>query len=110
VRRIAFVFIAFFVIFAFAGGTMAAEKKTAGPKMMKASGAVLAYEKGMMIKVKGAKEDWTFELAPDAKIKGEVKEGARVAVTYLKQGGKMIASSVTVAAEPKTKAKPKSSK
>ena len=104
-KRIAFVLVALLVAFAFTTGALAAEKKAAQPKMMKASGAVLAYEKGKMIKVQGPKEEWTFDLAPDAKIKGEVKEGAHVAVTYQKEGGKMIASSVTVAAEKKTKKK-----
>jgi hypothetical protein len=110
VKRIAFVFIALFVLFAFAGGTVAAEKKAAKPQTMKATGTVMAYEKGKMITVKGTKEEWNFELLPEAKIKGEVKEGAKVTVMYAKESDKMIASSVTVAAEQKSKAKPKSSK
>jgi len=105
VKRIAFVLVALLTVFALIGGASAAEKKAAQPKMAKASGAVLAYEEGKTIKVQGPKEEWTFALAPEAKIKGAVKGGAYVTVMYQKQEGKMIASSVTVAAEQKTKKK-----
>ena len=43
-KRIAFVLVALLVAFAFTTGALAAEKKAAQPKMMKASGAVLAYD------------------------------------------------------------------
>jgi len=81
------------------------EKPAKAPKAMKASGTVAAYEAGKMIKVKGAKEkEWTFDIAPDAKIKGEPKEGAKVTVMYKKDGDKMVATSISVAATKRTKA------
>ena len=81
------------------------EKPAKAPKAMKASGAVAAYEAGKMIKVKGAKDkEWTFDIAPDAKIKGEPKEGAKVTVMYKKDGDKMVATSISVAAAKKAKA------
>jgi hypothetical protein len=80
-------------------------EKPKAPKAMKASGAVAAYEAGKMIKVKGAKDkEWTFDIAPDAKIKGEPKEGAKVTVMYKKDGDKMVATSIAVAAAKKPKA------
>lgn len=84
-----------------------AEKpKTA--KSMKASGTVAAYEEGKMIKVKGSKKkEWAFEIMADTKMKGEVKEGAKVTVMYKKEGGKMIATSISVAPPAKKKAAPK---
>ena len=82
------------------------EKPAKAPKAMKASGAVAAYEAGKMIKVKGSKDkEWTFDIAPDAKIKGEPKEGAKVTVMYKKDGDKMVATSISVAAAKKPKAK-----
>jgi Cu/Ag efflux protein CusF len=83
-----------------------AEKpKTA--KSMKASGTVTAYEEGKMITVKGAKnKEWTFDVTPDTKMKGEIKEGAKVTVTYKKEGNKMVASAISVAkAKKKTASK-----
>ena len=80
-------------------------EKPKPPKVLKASGTVAAYEAGKMIKVKGAKDkEWTFEIAADAKIKGEVKEGAKVTVTYKKDGDKMIATAISGPAikKPKT--------
>ena len=60
---------------------------------MKFSGVVTAYEAGKMIKVIGAKKkEVTFDVAPDAKVKGEVKEGAKVTVMYKKEGEKMMAT------------------
>ena len=57
-----------------------------------------------MIKVKGAKDkEMTFDVAADAKITGEVKEGGKVVVTYKKEGDKMMATAITVPA-PKKKA------
>jgi hypothetical protein len=81
------------------------EKPAKAPKAMKASGAVAAYEAGKMIKVKGAKDkEWTFDIAPDAKIKGEPKEGVKVTVMYKKDGDKMVATSISVGAAKKPKA------
>jgi len=93
----------------------AAEKpkveKPKAPKAMKLSGIVAAYEAGKMIKVKGAKEkELTFDIALDAKIKGEVKEGAKVTVVYKKEGEKMMATSISVAPAKKVRAEKKEMK
>ena len=81
----------------------AAEKPKADkPKAMKFTGAVEGYEAGKMIKVKGSKDkEMTFDVMGDTKMKGEVKEGAKVTVMYKKDGDKMVATSITVAAEKK---------
>jgi len=81
------------------------DKPAKAPKAMKASGAVAAYEAGKMIKVKGKKDkEMTFDIAPDAKIKGEPKEGAKVTVMYKKDGDKMVATSISASAPKKSKA------
>jgi|PlaIllAssembly_1097288.scaffolds.fasta_scaffold07095_2 hypothetical protein len=77
-----------------------AEKKEA-PKAMKASGTVAGYEAGKMIKVKGKDKETTYGVTGDTKVKGEVKDGAKVTVMYKKDGDKMVATSITVAAEKK---------
>lgn len=84
-----------------------AEKpKAEKPKAMKFAGAVAAYEAGKMIKVKGAKDkEMAFDVTGDTKMKGEVKEGAKVTVMYKKDGDKMVATSISVAAEKKAPAK-----
>ncbi|MCX5906093.1 MAG: hypothetical protein NTY64_02605 [Deltaproteobacteria bacterium] len=83
-------------------------EKPKPPKATKASGTVAAFEAGKTIKVKGAKDkEWNFDIAPDAKIKGELKEGAKVTVSYKKDGDKMIATAITVA---KAKAEKKEKK
>jgi Cu/Ag efflux protein CusF len=65
-------------------------------------GTVAAYEAGKMITVKGHKDkEMTFDVAADAKIKGEVKEGAKVTVTYKKDGDKMVATSISAAGAKK---------
>jgi len=118
--------VALLAMVAFVGGVVAQEKKAPAPapaapapapekakaekpkapKAMKASGMIAAYEAGKMIKVKGKKDkEWTFDVAPDAKIKGEPKEGANVTVMYKKDGDKMVATSISVAAAKKPKAK-----
>ena len=77
------------------------------PKAMKFAGAVAAYEAGKMIKVKGSKDkEMAFDVTGDTKMKGEVKEGAKVTVMYKKDGDKMVATSITVAAEKKAKKAP----
>jgi len=76
-------------------------------KAMKFGGTVAAFEAGKMIKVKGAKDkEMAFDLTADTKVKGEVKEGAKVTVMYKKEMDKMVATSVSVAPPPK-KAAPK---
>ena len=85
----------------------AAEKPKAA-KPMSFKGTVAAYEAGKMIKVKGAKDkDMSFDIAADAKMKGEVKEGAKVTVTYKKEMDKMVATSISVTPPPKKKEAPK---
>lgn len=84
----------------------AAEKKMEKkpPKAMSFKGTVAAFEAGKTIKVKGAKDkEMTFDIAADAKITGEVKEGAKVSVGYKKEGDKMVATAIKVAAEKKAK-------
>ena len=94
-----------------AAAAPAAEKaKIEKPKMartVKASGTVAAYEEGKMITVKGTKKkEWTFEITPDTKVKGEIKEGAKVTVIYKKEGDKMVASAISIGqAKKKTASK-----
>ena len=78
-----------------------AEKPKAA-KPMKYAGTVAAYEAGKMIKVKDAKgKEMTFDVAADAKLKGEIKDGAKVNVVYKKDGDKMVATSISVPAPKK---------
>ena len=101
-----------FAVAAFAGGIMAQEKKAETPasvtekpkaekpkasKEMKTSGIVATYEMGKAIKVKNKKKEVAFDIVADTKVTGEVKEGARVRVSYRKEGEKMIATSISVA-------------
>ena len=120
-KKVMIVLVALLALVSFVSGVVAQEKKveaTPTPavekakaekpkaaKSMKFSGTVATYEAGKMIKVKGAKEkELTFDVAPDAKIKGEVKEGGKVTVLYKKEGEKMIAHSISVAHVRKAKA------
>ena len=114
-RKLLIVLVALFAMVAFVSGVVAQEKKaeTQAPaaekakaekpkasKPMRAYGTIAAYEVGKTIKVKGSKEkEWTFDISPDAKIKGEVKEGAKVRVVYKKEDDKMVATSISVAAK-----------
>ena len=77
-----------------------AEKKEA-IKMMDVSGTVAAYQAGKMIKVKGKDKEMAFDVTGDTNVKGDVKEGANVTVLYKKDGDKMVATSIAVAAEKK---------
>ena len=80
-----------------------AEKHKAS-KPMKVYGTVVAYEAGKTIAVKGRKgKEWMFAIAPDAKIKGEVKEGGKVRVGYKKEDDKMFATYISVATPRKAK-------
>ncbi len=128
-KKMLFILVALVAMVAFVGGVMAqapppapapaaapaakpaADKPKADkpkpPKATKASGTVAAYEAGKMIKVKGAKDkEWTFDIAADAKIKGEVKDGAKVTVMYKKDGDKMVATAISVAEKKAKKEKP----
>jgi len=116
-RKVLIILVALFAMAAFVSGVVAQEKKAEQPapaaekakpvKAMRAFGTVSAYEAGKTITVKGKKEELTFDIAPEAKIKGEVKEGARVHVMYKKEGDKRIATSITVAAKKGKAAKKK---
>ena len=117
-RRILIILVALFAMVAFVGGVVAqtpapapapapAPEKAKPVKAMRAFGTVSAYEAGKTVMVKGKKAEWTFDIAPDAKIKGEVKEGAKVQVRYKKEGDKMIATSIAVSAKKGKAAKKK---
>ena len=120
-KRTLIVMVALLAMVAFVSGVMAQapaqiEKPAAPapekakeykPKTMKVSGPVAGYEAGKMIKVKGPKgKVMTFDLMDDTKVKGEVKKGVKVIVTYRKDGDKMVATAVAVAPPPKKKAAP----
>lgn len=115
------VMVALLAIVAFVSGVMAqaspktektaapaAEKPKADkPKVMKFVGAVAGYEAGKMIKVKGAKDnELTFALTGGTKMKGEVKEGVKVTVTYKKDGDKRIATGIAVSPGKSSKKAP----
>ena len=77
----------------------AAEKakmeKPKAPKPMRFWGTVGTYEAGKSIMVKGAKnKEMAFDVTADTKVKGEVKEGAKVSVMYKKEGDKMMAATI----------------
>ena len=117
-KKVFVIMIALVTMVAFAGSVMAqapakpaappAEKpkteKKEAPKAMKASGTVAGYEAGKMIKFKGKDKETTYGVTGDTKVKGEVKDGAKVTVMYKKDGDKMVATSITVAAEKKAAA------
>lgn len=120
-KKILVVFVALLAMVAFVSGVVAQEKKAEkpaaaadkpkadtdkpqAPKALKASGAVVAYEAGKTIKIKAKDKELAFDIAADAKVKGEVKEGAKVTVTYKKDGDKMVATAISVAAAKKAKA------
>ncbi len=133
-KRMLIVMVALLAMVAFASGAIAqapakTEKPAAAPaapapaaekpktekpkaaKSMKFGGTVAAYEAGKMITVKGAKnKEMAFDVTGDTKMKGEVKEGAKVTVMYKKEGDKMMATSISVTPPPKKKAPPKEEK
>jgi len=80
------------------------EKKEA-PKAIRVSGIVAAYEAGKMIKVKGKDKEMAFDLTGDTRVKGDVKDGAKVTVMYKKEGDKMVATAITVVAKKKVEEK-----
>jgi hypothetical protein len=95
-KKFLIIMVALFVSFAFVTGVMAAEKKAA-VKTMKAQGTVTAFDaENKTLKVKVKKTDLDFDVAADATVQPEVKEGAMVSVTYKKEGKKNIATSITV--------------
>ena len=86
-----------------------AEKaKPKADKPLKYAGTVAAYEAGKMIKVKDSKgKEMTFDVAADAKLKGEIKDGAKVNIVYKKDGDKMVATSISGPKPKKEASKPK---
>jgi hypothetical protein len=95
-KKFLIIMVALFVSFAFVTGVMAAEKKAA-VKTMKAQGTVTAFDaEKKTLKVKVKKTDLDFDIAADATVQGEVKEGAMVSATYKKEGKKNTATSITV--------------
>jgi len=71
------------------------EKKEVA-QAMKASGTVSAYEAGKLVRVKDKDKEMAFDLTGDTAVKGEIKDGAKVTVTYKKDGDKMVATEITV--------------
>ena len=112
-KKTLIVLIALFAMVAFVSGVVAQQQtpqsqKHKAPGITYFKGTVMAYEAGKMIKVKGAKgKEVTLDIAPDAVIKGEVKEGAKVKVMYKKDGDKMVATSISAPAPKKPKAEKK---
>jgi sRNA-binding protein len=126
-KRILILMVALLTLVAFAGGVMAqapaktekpaapAPEKAAPasapkpaaeqPKALKATGTVAAYEAGKMISVKVKDKEMKFDIAADAKVKGEIKKGAKVTVMYKKDGDKMVTTSISGPA-PKKEAPP----
>jgi len=118
-KKILIVLIALLTAVAFVSGVIAQEKKAEPPapaaektkaekpkppKAMRASGIVSAYQAGKMIKMTGAKnKEWKFDISPDAKVKGEPKEGTKVTVMYKQDGDKMVATSIAASAPKKMK-------
>jgi Na+-transporting methylmalonyl-CoA/oxaloacetate decarboxylase gamma subunit len=123
-KKVLIVLVALLAMVAFVSGVVAQEKKAEtpaaaadkpkadkpeAPKALKVTGAVAAYEAGKTITVKTKDKELAFDIAADAKVKGKVKEGAKVTVTYKKDGDKMVATAISVAAAKKAKA-PKAEK
>ncbi len=121
-KKFLMVLVALLAMVAFVSGVVAQEKPAAEkPKAAKAdkpkppavkstTGTVVSYEAGKMIKVKGAKDkEMEFSIAEKAKVgKGDIKEGAKVKVTYKKDGDKMTATAIALV--PEKAAKPKAEK
>lgn len=97
-KRSMLVVFAVFMGLAFAGSAMATAKtgtKTAA-KSYRTSGVVMSYAAGKHLTIKRhGKTVLVFEIAPKARIKEEFKAGEKVIVHYLKNGDRMIASTVS---------------
>ena len=113
-KKILVVLVALLAMVAFVSGVVAQEKKAEkpaaaadkpkAPKALKATGTVATYEAGKSITVKAKDKELAFDIAADAKVKGKVKEGAKVTVKYKKDGDKMVATAISVAVAKKPKA------
>lgn len=69
---------------------------------MRATGTIIAYEAGKSITIKGTSEKViVLDVTPDAKTRGDIKEGARANVRYKKDGDKMLAYSIHIVPVPK---------
>ena len=119
-KKFLVILVALLAMVAFVSGVVAQEKKAEKPaapaaekpkvekpKVPKATGTVVAYEAGKTIKVKVKDKEMAFDIAAGAKVKGEVKEGAKVTVTYKKEADKLIATAISVPAPKKPKAEKK---
>ena len=106
VKKLLIIMVAIFVSLAFVTGAMAEDKKAA-VKTKKVTGTVAAYEAGKSITVKSGKDKVTaFDIAEDAKVKGDILEGVKVSVSYKKVGDKNVATAISAVAEKaKTKGK-----
>jgi len=112
-KKILVVLVALFAMVAFISGVVAQDKKADKPaaaaakpkaqKVLKVTGTVASYEAGKTITVKAKDKELAFDIAADAKVKGEVKEGAKVTVRYKKDGDKTVATAISVAAAKKPK-------
>lgn len=98
-KKLFIVMIALLTAVAFVSVSGAADK----PKAMSASGAVVKYEAGKTITIKGEKADMAFKIAADAKVTGEIKEGAKVTVSYTKAGDEMTATAISAGAAKEKK-------
>ncbi|MBU1208802.1 MAG: hypothetical protein KKH04_18065 [Proteobacteria bacterium] len=118
-KKVLVVLVALLAMVAFVSGVVAqgkeAEKPAAAadkpkadkpkaPKALKVTGTVAAYEAGKTITLKAKDKELAFDIAADAKVKGKVKEGAKVTVKYKKDGDKMVATAISVAVAKKPKA------
>ena len=99
-KKVLVVLVALVTMVAFASLVMAQ-----APKEMKATGTITGYEAGKIIKVQVKDKVMSFDITGDTRIKGEVKEGAKVTVKYQKDGDKMVATSIAVPAAKKAKEK-----
>ena len=127
-KKALIVLVALLTMVAFATSVMAQEKKPApapaapekapapekaapkakAAKAMKFAGMVSAYDAAAKtLKVKGKEKEMEFAIADDAKIKGEVKDGAKVMVSYKKDGEKNVATAIAVASAKKAKGEKK---
>jgi hypothetical protein len=133
-KKVLIVAVALLTMLAFVTGVMAQEKKPApapekaapekaapaapekapkaekakAPKAAKFSGTVAAFDAAAKtLKVKGKDKEMDFAVADDAKIKGDVKEGAKVSVSYKKDGDKNVATAISVASAKKAKGEKK---
>lgn len=79
-----------------------AKRQKQSSKIWKASGTVITYEAGNIIKLKAKDKEFIFYLASDVKIRGEVEEGSKVTVSFIKDGDQRFAIVISVAA-PRTR-------